>query len=117
MEEPKPTRKRVYRLRKLTSEIATTLVMLDKIAADEKQSPSKRAAAVFTRAELLMTVYSNQSEEQRAKWKHAIEDPKDKPKDEPKTPPGSTQVVPKEPQSLSFEERLAKRIEQSGGTA
>jgi hypothetical protein len=90
MENKQPIeRKRVYRLRKLTSEIATTLVMLDKIAADEKQSPSKRAAAVFTRAELLMTVYSNQSEEQRAKWKHSIEDPKDKPqggKDEPKVP-------------------------------
>ena len=100
MEPTKPKPKK-YRLKATRSLVAETLAMLDKIAADENQAPSKRAVAVFTRADLVATLLASESSEARARLKANV-DTDDEP-EEPKKP-----LVPlKETDAVrAFKERI-----------
>lgn len=97
-------RKKVWRLRKTSSIAAEMLEELTALSKDEGQTAAGRRMALLTKAELVMTLLNASSAEQRARWKHSVEDPEPPSgKDEPKAPP-----VPKESQPLTFEERLAR---------
>jgi hypothetical protein len=95
--EPKKIRR--PRLRQLKSLISETLLQLDALAADETQSPSKRAAAILQKASLLQSMYVSQSEERKVTIKFGDDKP-DKPEPKPK-------VVTERPKE-TLEERLAR---------
>jgi hypothetical protein len=61
--------------------------------------------ALLTKAELVMTLLNASSAEQRARWKHSVEDPEPPSgKDEPKIP-----IVPKESAAVTrFKEDISK---------
>lgn len=105
MEEQKPKNKK--RLRSLKSMLAEVLEELSAISHDPEQSKSKRANAVFVKADLLSSLVNAQSNETRARIKSGRVD-----EDEPKKPePKEQKTTPGVP-TLSFEERLARRIGQ-----
>jgi len=98
-------RKHVYRLKNTRSLVAETLAMLDKIAADESQSPAKRSSAVFARCSLVETLLASESSEKRARLKFTeSEDEPPSGKDEPKIP-----IVPNETAAVrAFKESISK---------
>jgi gas vesicle protein len=67
---------RKYRLRNLKSVAAQTLEELSDLAKDKDQSPAKRAVALLTKAELVMTLVNAQSGETRARIKCNLDDEK-----------------------------------------
>jgi len=106
MEEPKCTRRRVYRLRNLESIAAEMLEELSALSKDESQSAAKRSVALFTKAELVMSLINASSSEARAKLKHGTEEPE---------PPDGKNSKPQAPKADSdaaarvakFQERIS----------
>jgi hypothetical protein len=68
--EPKPKSKKP-RLRSMKAMLAETITELTVISQDATQKPAKRSDAVMTKATLLQSLYQTQSEEARARLKHA----------------------------------------------
>lgn len=68
--EPKPKGKKP-RLRSMKAMLAETIAELTAISQDATQKPAKRSDAVMTKATLLQSLYQTQSEEARARLKHA----------------------------------------------
>ncbi len=72
MEEEKSKGKKP-RLRSIKAILAETIQQLNDIVNDKEMAPSKRANAVFQKADLLSTMVSTASEETRNKLKHSSE--------------------------------------------
>lgn len=70
MEEEKPNVNKP-RLRSMKAMLAETIAELTAISRDATQKPAKRSDAVMTKATLLQSLYQAQSEEARARLKHA----------------------------------------------
>jgi hypothetical protein len=69
-EQTKPKIKKP-RLKSVKSMMATVIEQLDQIAANPEMKIAKQADAVFSKAALLSSIYSTDSEERRLKIKHA----------------------------------------------
>ena len=70
-DEPKKIQR--PRLKSVRSQIQIVISQLDQIANDKEMAPSKRANAVFQKADLLTSIYTVDSEERKLKVKHPSE--------------------------------------------
>ena len=108
--EEKPRGKKP-RLRSMKAMLAETISELTAISQDATQKPAKRSDAVMTKANLLASIHSTESEERKARLKHMDVDALTKEVEQLRRENAelrARQVVPIA-RSESFEDKLKRR--------
>jgi len=117
LEEEQQPKGKKPRLRSMKAMLAETISELTAISQDATQKPAKRSDAVMTKANLLQSLYQTQSEEARARLKHADVEKLQAENDNLKTQVEQlraelSRTISSMPAGETYEERLARRIGQ-----